>query len=233
MKATFCCKLLVVVLCLVFLVGCAPEDEQIRKLKRDNTDLRSDVSDLKSRNSQLSGDVTDAERARNLADLEAERWKTQYDAAKDLAPGRTVMTPQVMAKFKEIARSGKHWTYSAGVLRAQSDILFASGKADLKTEAQAAITEVAQALKEILTDKSLALRVDGHTDTDKIVRSGWKDNLQLSLARARAVAVSLQEHGVPADVMYAAGFGEYRPLPGETVKAKNRRVELVIVPAGR
>ena len=230
MKSTFGWKLLVVVLCLVFLAGCAPQDEQIRKLKQDNTGLRSDISDLKARNSQLSGDVTDAEQARELADLEAERWKTQYNAAKDLAPSGTVMTAEILAKFREIARSGKHWTYSAGVLRAQSDILFASGKADLKPEAQAAIAEVAPALKEILTDKSLALRVDGHTDVEKITRSGWKDNLQLSLARARAVAVALQEQGVPAEVMYAAGFGEYRPLPGETVIAKNRRVELVIVP---
>ena len=118
------------------------------------------------------------------------RVHTRSDHVKmrvEAGEGRSVL--EVAVELLEDARLAA-LQEPAGVLRAQSDILFASGKADLKLEAQAAITEVALALKEILTDKSLALRVDGHTDTDKIVRSGWKDNLQLSLARARAASMA-------------------------------------------
>ena len=41
---------------------------------------------------------------------------------------------------------------------------------------------------------------------------------------------ALEEAGVPAESMYAAGWGEYRPISG-AAKDKNRRVELVLAPS--
>lgn len=225
-------KSLVVVLCTVSLAGCFEQDPVVRSLKNENSELKSRLADLDGQNARLKKDVSEAGRARDLAQVDAERWKTQYDEALKIKPGTAGVSPRVMAMLMEIGRQGKHWEYTDGVLRAQSDILFASGQADPKPEAQATIAEVAGQLKEVLTDKSMVLRVDGHTDSDPITRSGWKDNLHLSLMRARAVATMLKEQGVPADSILAAGWGESRPIPG-AAKDKNRRVELVIVPAGQ
>ena len=76
------------------------------------------------------------------------------------------------------------------------------------------------------------LRVDGHTDSTPIRHSKWKDNLHLSLMRARAVVDALITEGVPAGELCAAGFGEWHPVaPNDTAedRARNRRVELSLI----
>ena len=217
--------------CALFLVGCAPESEVVRGLQEKNSQLSNDAAQLRGENTQLRAKADQAQRDVDLAKLETESWKSKYAAATSLTQtGSPAIPAHLLVKFMEIAEAGEHWEYKGGVLRAQSDILFASGKADLKPEAQAVLAEVTPKLKEILADKSIVLRVDGHTDSDPIVHSNWKDNLQLSLERARAVATALKEHGLPPASMFAAGFGEHRPIPGAT-KDQNRRVELRLVPA--
>jgi len=108
-------------------------------------------------------------------------------------------------------------------VRIQGDVLFASGKVDLKGSSLDTLDEVAK----ILADKYAghAVRVAGYTDADPIARSGWKDNLQLSCERACAVVRELKKKGVPATTMYAAGFGDNQP---RATKKESRRVEIVV-----
>ena len=122
----------------------------------------------------------------------------------------------------------------SGGLKASTDILFGSGKGDLKTQGKQALAEVAPKLREILTDPRVVLRIDGHTDSQPIKRSGWKDNLHLSLMRARSVMNELIKNGIPAERMYAAGFGMWSPIASNQTKdgrSQNRRVELHLVAA--
>ena len=77
--------------------------------------------------------------------------------------------------------------------------------------------------------------IEGHTDNQPIAKSGWKDNWELSLARARSVLTTLVAHGVAPNRIAATGYGEYRPISSnDTAKgrAKNRRVEIVVWPQG-
>ncbi len=224
-------KLLVVVVCSVFLTGCFETDSTVQGLRDENSRLNSSLTEMRGEKTRLEGDLQAMRTECDLARADADGWHKKYLGVSGIAPSGGV-SPEVLAKFMAIARTGSHWELKGTVLRAEADILFASGKADLKPEAKAAITEVAPTLKEILSDKSVVLRVDGHTDSDPISRSGWKDNLHLSLMRARAVALALQEQGVPATAVFAAGWGETHPIAGAP-KDKNRRVELVIVPAGQ
>jgi outer membrane protein OmpA-like peptidoglycan-associated protein len=103
-------------------------------------------------------------------------------------------------------------------------ITFEGDKADLRTEAQAAIAEVAKLLKQ---NPSLKLFVVGHTANVGDVESG----LKLSQARAAAVVKALTtEHGIAADRLKPYGAGPYCPVASnatEEGRAKNRRVELV------
>jgi chemotaxis protein MotB len=58
-------------------------------------------------------------------------------------------------------------------------------------------------------------------------------NWELSSARALAVIKLLLEKGVRPDVLSAAGYAEFDPAQSNTSdkgRAKNRRIEIVIVP---
>ena len=114
-----------------------------------------------------------------------------------------------------------------------SDVLFDSGSADLKPEATPQIDKLADALKQLETqippDIAWVLRIDGHTDVKPITNVNFPSNWELSSARAISVVRYLIDHGIPANRLVAAGFGEFQPLdPGDSDEAlaKNRRIEL-------
>ncbi|HSO48898.1 MAG TPA: peptidoglycan-binding protein, partial [Rhizobiaceae bacterium] len=115
-----------------------------------------------------------------------------------------------------------------------SEVLFASGAAELNEQGVGEMTKVAGALlqigREIPDDIQWVLRVDGHTDNKPLSGTGrFADNWELSQARALAVVKFFITQGIPAERLVAAGFGEFQPLePGESdeARAKNRRIEL-------
>jgi chemotaxis protein MotB len=116
----------------------------------------------------------------------------------------------------------------------QSEVLFPSGSSDLNDAGTTEMAKLATALldlaKEIPPEINWVLRVDGHTDNVPLSGNGrFKDNWELSSARAISVVKFLISQGVPADRLVAAGFGEYQPIaPGDTPEARNqnRRIEL-------
>jgi chemotaxis protein MotB len=116
----------------------------------------------------------------------------------------------------------------------QSEVLFPSGGAELNPAGTTEMGKLAAALidlaKEIPPEINWVLRVDGHTDNVPLSGTGrYKDNWELSSARAISVVKFLISQGVPADRLVAAGFGEYQPIePGDTDEARNqnRRIEL-------
>lgn len=116
----------------------------------------------------------------------------------------------------------------------QSEVLFPSGSADLNPEGQGEMAKLAAALldlaKEIPPEINWVLRVDGHTDNVPLAGTGrYRDNWELSSARAISVVKFLIGQGVPADRLVAAGFGEFQPIaPGDAPDARstNRRIEL-------
>lgn len=107
-------------------------------------------------------------------------------------------------------------------------LLFPSGSAAVDTKGREAISKLAKAIE---NEKDLSILVEGHTDTDKIgAGSTYKDNWDLSVARATSVVRIMQESSKTDPVrITAAGRGEYVPVdPAD--KAKNRRIEVVLIP---
>jgi chemotaxis protein MotB len=117
------------------------------------------------------------------------------------------------------------------VARMVDQVLFASGKAELRQRATAVLDQVAHVLQQV-PDQPVG--IEGHTDNEPIKRSGWADNTALAVARANAVADYLaQQHGIERSRMTASGYGEARPIASNDTAAgrrKNRRVEIVILP---
>ena len=108
-------------------------------------------------------------------------------------------------------------------------ILFDSGKAVLKKATSVELNHI----HSVLRDKYAGKQVDivGHTDTDPIKKSKWKDNWELSAQRALSVLRYLVKRGIPEDKIQAAGRGESQPIASNSTasgKARNRRVEIVV-----
>ncbi len=114
----------------------------------------------------------------------------------------------------------------------QSEVLFSSASADLNTQGQSQIAQLAQTLNEI-SDRiprnlNWVLRVDGHTDRRPIKTTKFPSNWELSSARAIAVVRELIARGVEAKHLVAAGFGEFQPIDlrdDEIADRRNRRIE--------
>ncbi|MGB3900173.1 MAG: peptidoglycan -binding protein [Mesorhizobium sp.] len=116
----------------------------------------------------------------------------------------------------------------------QSEVLFPTGSEQINDAGKVEMKKLAGAIielqKEIPPEINWVLRVDGHTDNVPLSGTGrYRDNWELSSARATSVVKFLIENGVPANRLVAAGFGEFQPLdPADTDEArtKNRRIEL-------
>jgi chemotaxis protein MotB len=115
----------------------------------------------------------------------------------------------------------------------QSEVLFASGSAELGLEGQRQMGQLARTLLDVARtippDINWILRVDGHTDTVPVATAQFRSNWELSAARAISVVRYLIAEGVPAERLAAAGFGEYQPIDAGndiTARARNRRIEL-------
>jgi chemotaxis protein MotB len=117
------------------------------------------------------------------------------------------------------------------VIVLSDDILFDSGKADIKTQAKPVLDDVAKVIRRKVPDKNIG--ITGHTDNVPIKHSGWKSNWELGTARATNVLHYLVSKGVSPDRLSATGYGEHRPVASNATaegRAKNRRVEIVILP---
>jgi chemotaxis protein MotB len=117
----------------------------------------------------------------------------------------------------------------------QSEVLFASGSADIGEDGKVQLAKLADTLKQISTeipdDIDWVMRVDGHTDKVPIRNNDFKSNWELSAARAISVVKFLIDQGVPPRRLVAAGFGEYQPLDNrddEIAYRRNRRIEFKI-----
>src|SRR5512133_936620 len=116
----------------------------------------------------------------------------------------------------------------------QSEVFFDTAKASLDNpEGRAELDGLATALleleKKIPGEIPWVLRVDGHTDVRGINSPQFKNNWELSVARALPAVPYRIGKGVSPQRLGAAGFGEFQPIdPDKTEEAysRNRRIEL-------
>jgi chemotaxis protein MotB len=115
------------------------------------------------------------------------------------------------------------------VIELPASLLFKSGSATIENEdALLFLKRVALIVEEL--PNTMEVSVQGHTDNQSPGKNSvFKDNWELSSARAISVLQELLLDGVDPKRISAAGFSEYKPLATnvtETGREKNRRVEL-------
>jgi len=210
-------KSIVLLLCLVSIVlmpGCTNWKKKYVLLDAENKNLKGLLDRSTSEKGQLADRVAQDQGTIDELQRQIEKLNKKPEDVTGFGPGY------------DVAVDPKAGTITVTLPNA---ILFDSGKSELK---KATITELDH-IRSVLSQKYAGRQVDvvGHTDTDPIVKSKWKDNWELSAQRSLTVTRYLIERGMSEKEVRAIGCGESRPVAPNTSaanKAKNRRVEVVV-----
>jgi len=106
---------------------------------------------------------------------------------------------------------------------------YSSGSTRLSKDEKSALAELANTLKD---NPKLQLMVVGHTDDQKMIEgAAYRDNWDLSVARANAVVRYLIKNGASPEQLTIAGRGESMPVgDNETAEGREKNRRSVIQP---
>jgi chemotaxis protein MotB len=200
------------VLSLILFAGCTNWRQKYESLRVENDDQKTKLS------------RSDADKAR-MADQIAHDQTTIEELTRQL---ENIQKNPSQAGFGNLPVTVDPLAGTITVTL-ENAILFAAGRASLKSTTIHQLDEVVSTIKQRYSGK--IVDVIGHTDTDPIRRSKWQDNLELSCQRAMAVARYLEKHGLAQRQVRAIGRGAGDPKDSNSTaagKAKNRRVEIVV-----
>jgi len=207
----------------------------MRVLEAEKADAERRNQLAKQREAEMRAQMVKAE-----GDAESERAKSEALEAKlalernrgtvSSSSGNKIDVTSLKDQFKGTGVTVLEREGGGATLVIASDITFNPGRADLSNRAAATLGKVVKTLKE--TKGVGKIRVEGHTDSDPIRKSGFKSNEDLSLARANSVEHFLVAQGIDEDLVEVVGYGDHKPTASNDTpagKAKNRRVEIVLV----
>jgi chemotaxis protein MotB len=205
---------------------------QLEKMGVDVNALNQQLVQAGTEKDQLAANLAELKKA--LAEYKAradqlEKIKQRFELLRDKLKKLTNLGLKV-----EIRRNRM-------VIRLPGDVLFESGKDDLKDEGKRVLDAVAEVIR---GDNGLAKRyfqIAGHTDNKPLKGGKFGDNWGLSVMRARRVLLYLIATtdtkggggGMDPDRLHAAGYGETDPVSDNGTdqgRQQNRRVELVMMP---
>lgn len=190
--------------------GCA----ELKRLRQENQQLNENLTNLQQENADLSSKASQYE-------SELNQLENSRKALEDQLKG-TGATVRIKNGAVSVLLPGA--------------ILFDAGQTALRPQSKTTLKKIAGIIKTETAGE--IVRIEGHTDNDPISRQKdkYKSNWELSAARAAAVLhYMVEECGVSPTKVYIAGFGQYQAMAdnkSKTGKAKNRRVEFVIMPRG-
>jgi outer membrane protein OmpA-like peptidoglycan-associated protein len=158
---------------------------------------------------------------------EADQAKAQAQQAVSQAQNAQAQIQQAQAESQRLAAQLENMQASQtprGIVLTLDDVLFDTGKAQLKTGATRSIDQIAAFLKE---NPDRRVQVEGFTDS----QGPDEYNLELSQSRADSVAMAIIQRGVDAQRVRALGYGEGYPVASNASAGSrqlNRRVEIIV-----
>lgn len=236
------------------LVGCGYSQEEWDQKVRENESLRNQLAAQRQAHKKCEADYADSlheiedlkkklkERGINIDNLSA-KLDEERKALEEYRR-RAEQLDQIRKRF-DLLRSKLQKLTQLGlkvavrdnrmVIQLPGDVLFDSGKDRLKKEGEDILKQVADVVKNDADLKNREFQVAGHTDSKPLKGGEFKDNWGLSAMRARSVLMYLTgtDGGLDAKNWSAAGYADTDPVAGNDTddgRAKNRRVELVVLP---
>lgn len=221
----------------------AAEQARLKAAQSDSAEAQKELDEGFARRAQLEAEL--GRLGKSTSQLAAEkgllaqsldqtsRRLEELRKAQTAAEQRAALFRDLALKFRKMVDAGElKITLRDGrmVLQLPNEVLFDSGRTDLKSNGRDALSSIAQVLKTI---GSRHFQVAGHTDSVPIQNSVFASNWELSCGRALSVVHFLVSEGVSPDLLSAAGYGEFDPVarndaaPG---RQSNRRTEIVMQP---
>ncbi len=199
------------------------QDAQLEAYQAENQNLKSQLSRVRAENASLAEQLSFAQQ--RAAELNQRVQAMEAEASASDAELDN-LDAALQGTGIEVGRRGGYV-----VLGLPSALTFPSGKADLNEQGKESLRRVADILKTDYAGKTFW--IEGHTDNEQPKKSGWKNNLELSVARAMAVAEYMTEElGVDPSAIRVAGYGEFVPKASNDTpegRAENRRVEILVL----
>ncbi|HEY2900077.1 MAG TPA: OmpA family protein [Polyangia bacterium] len=197
-------------------------DARISVLSKKLESLGQDVSRLENERGTMGGELE-----------QARKRMEELRKAQALAEARAAQFRKLVAQFKSLTDAGKlqvELRDNRMIVRLGDQILFDPGKTELKKEGQDALRQVTVVLKDI---PNRNFQVAGHTDNIPIKSARFRSNWDLSTARAVEVVNFMIGSGMEPKRLSAAGYADQSPVAANDTavnKAKNRRIEITLVP---
>jgi chemotaxis protein MotB len=239
-----------------FIIGCVSEgryDQAVKDANQARAELSRTALDRDQKRDEAArlGDVVTKLRAEcnlraeqlaasqgqsNELSMSLEQAKARLEEVRRAhlaAEARAVLFRELTMKLKRMVDDGQLSIVLRDgrmVLQLPNDVLFDTGRTEVKPNGQAALKAIAGAIK---TMQKRQFQVAGHTDNVPISTERFPSNWELSSGRALTVVRFLIAQGVPAPMLSAAGYGEMDPVSSnDTVegKRKNRRTEITLLP---
>jgi chemotaxis protein MotB len=205
------------------------EKQANSELTAENQTLQERIADLEAEKQALEAQIADLAKKHGVTQQElAELRKEKLAREKELK-----VYKDLIAQLKALVDAG---TIKLGfrkgrmIVQLDNSILFDSGKTKLKEAGQSALAQLASALTTVGNRDFL---IAGHTDNVPIRSKRFRNNWELSTARAVEVVTFLTANGMKSTNLGAAGFGEFDPVGDnndEGGRASNRRIEIILMP---
>lgn len=205
-----------VIICIVvmsLLTGCTNWRKKYEALNVEHQNLQGLMERERAEKGQLAGQL-------------AQEQQTIEELQKKMAQRQSAAKASGFGDKYDVAVDTEEGTVT---VKLQNEILFDPGKAVLKRSATSDLNHILEVLKSQYSGRQID--VVGHTDSDPIKKSQWKDNWELSAERALTVVRYMTDHGIAKERIRAIGRGDSKPIVPNTSasnKAKNRRVEIVV-----
>ena len=157
--------------------------------------------------------------------------RQRLDALRRERDTMTVIAREILKVLSPLVSSGKVRVTqtSRGVnVEINASVLFAPGEAQLTDASNAALSAIAQ----ILRNDTHAIQIEGHTDDQPINTAAFPSNWELSSVRASSVVRLFAENGVAEARLTALGHSQNIPVGSNQTadgRLRNRRVEVLIL----
>ncbi|MFV8756595.1 OmpA family protein [Nannocystaceae bacterium ST9] len=220
----------------IAITGCVPKAQydsaldDIGNARKAYDDLQSQLAACQAASGQTP--EVDPELQAKLAATESELAELRKQ--REAAEKRLAAFNSLNDKLKSLIDAGElevSMRNGLPVIALPSEVLFASGKAELAKKGEKALTKVGAALAELPSQR---IQISGHTDNVPVgEKLDWTDNWELSSARALTVTRFMIAQGVAPTNLSAAGHGEFDPVESNESaggRKKNRRIELILLP---
>jgi len=194
----------------------------VNQMKKRLEALGQNVEALTREKGALAASISDA--YARLQELARQRQAAEQRAATFQSLVEKLQAMISAGQLEVVIRQGRM------LIVMPNDVLFDTGRTIIKPQGRIALTAVARALA---TVPERRFSVVGHTDDVPIHNGRFRQNWDLSAARAVEVVLYLVEAGLKPQVLGAAGHGEYDPVltnDSSEHRSKNRRVEIELEP---